>query len=65
MSEKVSIDLSRYDSSFLLAYQLVSDHINTGNAITADIPQCLAELTEVIRKFGGKSGSQTEQEPRT
>lgn len=65
MSEKVSVDLSRYDPSFLLAYQLVSDHIHTGNATTADIPQCLAELTEVIRRFGGKADSQTEREPRT
>ncbi|WP_165064477.1 hypothetical protein [Desulfovibrio sp. ZJ200] len=65
MSEKVSLDLSRYDSAFLLAYQLVADHIHSGNATTADIPNCLAELTEIIRKFGGKPDSRGEQEPRT
>lgn len=65
MSEEVSVDLSRYDPSFLLAYGLVSDHINSGNATTADIPSCLAELTEIIRKFEGKADSQDEREPRT
>ncbi len=65
MSDKVAVDMSRYDQAFILAYDLVASHIQAGNAVTAEIPTCLAELVEVIRKSGGLSGSRPQPEPRT
>lgn len=65
MPNTVSIDMSRYDQAFNLAYNLLSEHIKSGSAVTADIPTCLAELTEVIRKYGGSSDSLPQPEPRT
>lgn len=49
---KQKVDLSQYDQAFLLAYELVTAHVEAGNAVTADVASCLAEVTDVIRKFG-------------
>lgn len=65
MSDKVAVDMSQYDQAFILAYDLVASHIQAGNAVTAEIPTCLAELAEVIRKFGGSPDSPPQPEPRT
>ncbi|SBW07069.1 hypothetical protein KM92DES2_12283 [uncultured Desulfovibrio sp.] len=63
MSHKSNVDLSSYDQAFLLAYDLVAAHVQAGNAVTADIPTCLAGLTEVIRKFGNPADSRPQPEP--
>ncbi len=65
MSEKCTVDLSSYDNAFILAYSLVQSHIEAGNAVTADLATCLAELTEVIRKRGEPPVSPRPLEPRT
>lgn len=52
-----TIDLSNYDHSFVLAYDLLLKHIASGSSTTADLPICLAELTEVFKKYAKETCS--------
>lgn len=63
MSEK-KIDLSVYNQDFLLAYDLVSEHVKSGNAQTEHIATTLAELTKVIHEHGRCLNPSPQHEPR-
>lgn len=49
MSEKPLVNMERYDQDFILAVHLLENLIESGNADTASLPECLAGLVKVIR----------------
>lgn len=65
MSKKYSIEMSRYDQSFILAYDLLTEHIKAGNAVTSDIATCLAELARVIKMHEKETDESPEEGRRT
>lgn len=65
MDNKLLTDVSMYDHAFQVAYGILMTHIQSGTAVTADLPECLAGLTRVIREYGERQDSLPEQEPRT
>ncbi len=50
MSELSSNITKNFDPAVIMAYQLLAEHVASGNAVTADLAKALADLTEVFSK---------------